>query len=64
MAIVNTIAQIMIFLIPIIWGFCLWMYKEKKKDKFETITLWLSFSLLLIGIVACLSQGLDLIGLE
>lgn len=61
---IKTIAQIISVLMPIVWGFCLWMYKEKKKDKFETITLWLSFSLLLIGIVACLSQGLDLIGLE
>ena len=64
MAIVNTISQIISVLIPIVWGFCLWMYKEKKKDKFETITLWLSFSLLFIGIIACISQGLDLIGLE
>lgn len=61
---IKTISQIISVLIPIIWGFCLWMYKAKKKDKFETITLWLNFSLLLIGIVVCLSQGLDLIGLE
>ena len=61
---IKTISQIISVLIPIVWGFCFWMYKVKKKDKFETITLWLNFSILFIGIIACLSQGLDLIGLE
>ena len=61
---IKTISQIICVLIPIVWGFCFWMYKEKKKDKFEAITLWLSFSLLLIGIISCISQGFNLIGLE
>lgn len=64
MAIVITISQIMNLLLPIVWGISIYLYKRKKREKFESLLIILSFFLLIVGIVSCLNVGLNLFGLE
>ena len=62
MAIVRTIAQIISVLIPIVWGTCLivWHKTGKREEELSTLSCILMF----IGAISCLSQVLNLIGLE
>ena len=62
MATVKTISQIISALLPIAWVICLivWVKTEKLEETLSN----LSFILVMAGIIFCLSQGLDLIGLE
>jgi hypothetical protein len=62
MAIVRTIAQIISVLIPIVWGTYLivWYKTGKREEELSALSCILMF----LGAIFCLSQVLNLIGLE
>lgn len=62
MGILIILSQILNLLFPIMWGISLLIYT--KKGKLEALLALLSAFLLIIGIISCISVGLDLFGLE